>query len=161
LSLGIAETADRTSVEDNMSNYDLERFVRAQELDYTQALAELTAGRKESHWIWYVFPQLRELGHSPMAREYGIFGSDEAKAYLDHPVLGPRLKECVHAVLLHRNRPAQDILGNVDAMKFRSCLTLFSAVDPSHRLFLSALDAFFEGKPDASTLLLLGRKSDA
>lgn len=134
----------------------LERFVRAQERDYAQALAELKAGRKQTHWIWYVLPQLRELGRSPKAREYGITGRAEAAAYLAHPVLGPRLVACIHAILGHADRTAIEILGPVDAMKFRSCCTLFHAVAPGEPCFTNALQVFYEGKPDAQTLRLLG-----
>lgn len=132
----------------------LERFVRAQEGSYAQALAELRAGRKTGHWIWFVLPQLRGLGRSPMAHEYGIADRAEAEAYLAHPLLGARLRECVHALLAHAGRPAASILGDVDAMKFRSCLTLFDAVstDP---LFSRALDAFYGGERDAATLARL------
>ena len=133
----------------------LDRFVRAQERDYAQALAELKAGRKRTHWIWYILPQLRDLGRSPMAREYGIEGRAEAAAYLAHPVLGPRLVSCVHAILGHADRSAVEILGEVDAMKFRSCLTLFHVVAPGEACFANALQLFYDGKPDAETLRLL------
>ena len=128
----------------------------AQERDYQQALAELSAGRKRSHWIWYVLPQLRELGRSRMAREYGIADRAEAAAYIAHPVLGPRLVACVNVILRHPDRSAVEILGDVDAMKFRSCLTLFAQVAPTSAPFAAALDAFYEGKPDQETLRLLG-----
>lgn len=133
----------------------LERFVQAQARDYAQALAELRAGHKRSHWIWYVLPQLRALGRSAMAREYGITDRAEAAAYLAHPVLGPRLRECVQAMLLHAGREARAILGEVDAMKFRSCLTLFAAMAPHEPVFTQALDVFYAGQPDAVTLQLL------
>ena len=97
----------------------LDRFVRAQEGHYNQALAELKAGRKTSHWIWFVLPQLRGLGRSLMAHEYGLDGRAEAEAYLAHPLLGSRLRECVQAMLAHRDRPAASILGDIDALKFR------------------------------------------
>ena len=133
----------------------LERFVRAQARDYAQALAELVAGEKRSHWIWYVLPQLRALGRSTMARDYGIADRAEAAAYLAHPVLGPRLRACVQALLPHAGRDPDDILGEVDAMKFRSCLTLFAAVAPDEPLFAQALAAFYDGQPDEATLRLL------
>lgn len=139
----------------------LERFVQAQARDYAQALAELVAGRKRSHWIWYVLPQLRALGRSAMAREYGIAGRTEAAAYLAHPVLGPRLRECVQALLVHAGRDAAYILGEVDAMKFRSCLTLFAAVAPDEPLFTRALAAFYDGQPDEATLRLLAADAPA
>jgi uncharacterized protein (DUF1810 family) len=134
----------------------LDRFVRAQERDYAQALAELKAGRKRTHWIWYILPQLRDLGRSPMAREYGITGRAEAAAYVVHPVLGPRLVACVHAILGHADRTAVQILGEVDAMKFRSCCTLFREVAPGNSCFANALQVFYQGKPDVETLRLLG-----
>jgi uncharacterized protein (DUF1810 family) len=134
---------------------DLERIVSAQAPDYARALAELTAGQKRGHWIWYVLPQLRELGRSQMARHYGLVGRGEALAYWSHPVLGPRLLECVRAVLRHSGRSAVEILGDVDAMKFRSCLTLFAEVAPSEPAFAAALAAFYGGQGDAETLRLL------
>jgi uncharacterized protein (DUF1810 family) len=134
----------------------LDRFVHAQDKDYAQALAELKDGRKQTHWIWYILPQLRELGRSPMAREYGIDGRAEAVAYLTHPILGPRLVACVQAILGHADRSAVDILGEVDAMKFRSCLTLFNAVDPGEPCFANALQVFYQGQPDMATLRLIG-----
>jgi len=135
--------------------FDLDRFVRAQEKDYSQALAELKAGRKQTHWIWYVLPQLGALGRSPMAREYGIAGRAEAAAYLAHPVLGPRLVACVQAVLGHADRSAVEILGEVDAMKFRSCLTLFQAVARGESCFTKALEIFYQAHPDTQTLRIL------
>jgi len=134
----------------------LERFVQAQELDYAQALAELFEGRKRTHWIWYVLPQLRELGRSQMAREYGIADRNEAASYLSHPVLGPRLVACVNAILGHSDRSAIAILGEIDAMKFRSCLTLFAEASPTEPVFALALATFYQGQPDNETLRLLG-----
>jgi uncharacterized protein (DUF1810 family) len=133
----------------------LERFIQAQERDYARAISELRTGQKRTHWIWYVLPQLRELGRSQMAREYGIAGRDEAEAYAAHPVLGPRLVECVKAILEHSTRRVVDILGDVDAMKFRSCLTLFAEVAPSEPSFSAALAVFYEGRRDEETLRLL------
>ncbi|HEU6454061.1 MAG TPA: DUF1810 domain-containing protein [Roseateles sp.] len=132
----------------------LDRFVRAQEGHYVQALAELQAGRKTGHWIWFVLPQLRGLGHSQMAQEYGLDGRAEAEAYLAHPLLGARLRECVQATLEHRDRSALSILGDIDALKFRSCLTLFDTVS-TEALFGQALDAFYGGERDPATLALL------
>lgn len=132
----------------------LDRFVRAQEGSYGQALSELQAGRKRSHWIWFVLPQLRGLGRSQMAHDYGLGGRAEAEAYLAHPVLGARLRECVAAMLTHAGRPPASILGEVDALKFRSCLTLFDAVMPGD-VFAQALDAFYGGERDAATLAML------
>ena len=134
----------------------LERFVRAQDRDYEQALAELSSGWKRTHWIWYVLPQLRELGQSQVAREYGITGRSEAASYFKHPILGPRLVQCVNAMLGHSNRSAVEILGDLDAMKFRSCLTLFSEVVPAEPAFSKALAVFYQGNADNETLRLLG-----
>ncbi len=135
---------------------NINRFVRAQAPIYEQALAELQAGYKESHWMWFVFPQMRGLGHSDMAWEYGIANRDEAAAYLAHPILGPRLLACVDALLRHRQREADDILGDVDALKLRSSLTLFAEVAPAEHRFREALTMFYSGQPDAATLRLLG-----
>lgn len=147
--------ASTRTTDDPPGPFDLARFLQAQDGPYAQALAELEAGRKRSHWIWYVLPQLRSLGRSTMAREYGIQGLDEAVAYLAHPVLGPRLLACVQAMLTHRDRSATDILGEIDAMKFRSCLTLFHAAAPEVSCFADALRAFYQGMPDVQTLRLL------
>jgi len=135
--------------------FDLDRFVEAQEKDYARALAELRAGRKRTHWMWYVLPQLRGLGSSSMARLYGIGSAQEAAAYLAHPVLGPRLRECVAAMNALDGRSAVEVLGEIDAAKFRSCLTLFGSVDPGDAVWRDALDAFFAGVPDARTLAIL------
>jgi uncharacterized protein (DUF1810 family) len=132
----------------------LERFVDAQQGHYEQALDELRAGRKTGHWIWFVLPQLRGLGRSAMANHYGIAGRTEAQAYLAHPLLGERLRDCVQVMLGHTGRSAVSILGDVDAMKFRSCLTLFDAVS-TEPLFGQALDAFYGGERDPATLALL------
>lgn len=133
----------------------LERFLQAQARDYAQALAELKAGQKRSHWIWYVLPQLRGLGRSEMARHYSISDRAEAQAYIAHPVLGARLVECVGAVLTHPDRSAEEILGAVDALKFRSCLTLFHEVAPGEACFAEALRVFYRGERDSQTLRLL------
>lgn len=133
----------------------LQRFVQAQERDYAQALAELRAGRKTSHWIWYVLPQLRGLGHSPLAQHYGLAGREEAAAYAAHPLLGLRLVDCVQAMLGHTGLSARQILGEVDALKFRSCLTLFAEVAPGEPCYRAALERFYGGERDAATLGLL------
>lgn len=133
----------------------LDRFLIAQQRDYAQALAELQAGHKRSHWIWYVLPQLRSLGRSAMAREYGIRDRQEAADYLAHPVLGPRLVACVNALLSHPERSAVEMLGEVDAMKLRSCLTLFGAVAQGEPCFGQALQTFYGGEADSETLRLL------
>jgi len=134
----------------------LDRFIQAQQGRYEQALAELRAGRKTGHWIWFVLPQLRGLGRSTMAHEYGIAGRAEAQAYLAHPVLGARLRECVRTVLAHEGRSPERILGDVDAMKLRSCLTLFETVaDVPDDLFAQALERLYRGERDGATLRLL------
>ena len=134
----------------------LQRFVQAQQRDYAQALAELRAGRKTSHWIWYVLPQLRGLGSSPRSQHYGLAGRDEAAAYAAHALLGPRLVDCVQAMLGHPGLSAVQILGEVDALKFRSCLTLFAEAAPGEPSFGQALRRFYGGEPDPATLRLLG-----
>ena len=136
--------------------YGLQRFVEAQEDSYAQAVAELADGRKTSHWMWFVFPQLRGLGHSPMAMRYAITSLDEARAYLAHPVLGPRLLQCVQLALRIEARSAHDIFGSPDELKFRSCLTLFAQAAPGQSVFDEALRKYFDGVPDARTLQLLG-----
>ena len=138
-----------------MNTYSLERFVHAQQFHYAQALAELHAGRKQTHWMWYVLPQLLSLGRSQKAHYYGIANRAEAAAYLAHPLLGPRLIEYVRAILEHRDRSIIDILGRTDGMKLQSCLTLFRAVAPSEPIFGSALHAFYEGHEDEQRLRLL------
>ncbi len=135
--------------------FNLERFLQAQAIDYASALAELRAGKKVTHWIWYVLPQLKGLGTSSRAAFYGIASADEARAYLAHPVLGPRLTETVAAMNGLRGLSAAHILGPVDAAKCRSCLTLFLSVDPTNAVFREALDKYFAGVQDARTLALL------
>jgi uncharacterized protein (DUF1810 family) len=138
-----------------MPDHDLDRFVAAQEGVHAAALAELKAGRKQSHWMWFVFPQFAGLGRSPTARFYAIASAAEARAYLAHPLLGPRLLECTNAVLAHRGRSAEAIFGVVDAMKLKSSMTLFEAVAADPSPFAALLDAFFDGARDAATLELL------
>jgi uncharacterized protein (DUF1810 family) len=137
------------------ARFDLDRFVAAQARDYAGALAELQAGQKQTHWIWYVLPQLRGLGRSEMAHRFGIESLAEARAYLAHPLLGPRLNACIAALMAHSSRSATEMLGDVDALKFRSCLTLFGAAAPDEPLFRDALDRFFDGRPDERTQRLL------
>jgi uncharacterized protein (DUF1810 family) len=138
-----------------MSAFDLARFVSAQEESYPRALAELRHGRKESHWMWFIFPQIAGLGASPMARFYAIASAGEARAYLDHPLLGPRLRAATEAMLAHRGESAEDILGSVDALKFRSSMTLFDAVADAPEPFATALTFFHAGRKDQATLALL------
>ena len=133
----------------------LERFIEAQAPVYDQALAELRAGRKQSHWMWFIFPQIAGLGQSPTSRAYAIQTLDEARAYLAHPVLGARLRECCQAVMNLRTNSAEEIFGSVDEMKFRSCLTLFTEADHGEVLFYNLLEKYFEGEPDEATLEIL------
>ena len=131
--------------------YDLERFVQAQNHMYTQALQEVKNGYKCSHWIWYIFPQLAILGHSYNSKYYGISGYDEAKAYLNHPILGARLREVTNALLAHSGKEAKAIFGGLDAKKVRSCMTLFDAVAPGD-IFEKVLDQFYDGRRGRRTL---------
>ena len=134
---------------------DLERFLTAQARLYPLALGEIQRGRKRSHWIWFILPQLRALGASARSREYGIADLAEAKAYLAHPLLGARLRECIAALCAHTGSSAAAILGPVDARKFRSCLTLFAAAAEDPQLFEAALQRFFGGEQDPETVRLL------
>lgn len=132
----------------------LERFVEAQAPVYDSALAELRRGDKQGHWMWFVLPQLAGLGHSPTAQRFGLAGPDEARAYLAHAVLGPRLRECVQALLDLPVADAEAVLGHTDALKLRSCLTLFAAVS-GEPLFGEALAAYYDGPDPRTTALLL------
>ncbi|HEX2545751.1 MAG TPA: DUF1810 domain-containing protein [Ramlibacter sp.] len=131
--------------------FHLHRFVEAQAPVWDSVRAELLAGGKQTHWMWFVFPQLACLGRSSTARFYGISGPDEARAYVDHPVLGPRLMECCQLLMQARSRSAVEIFGSVDAMKLRSCLTLFEAVAPAPRGFAECIEVFFAGQRDPLT----------
>jgi uncharacterized protein (DUF1810 family) len=135
--------------------FNLERFVTAQEQNYDEALAELRAGRKRTHWSWYVFPQLAGLGVSAMSVRYAISGLPEATAFLAHPILGARLTECVAAMNLHKGISAADVLGVVDATKFHSCITLFAQVAEPESEFHHALSNHFSGMQDQVTVALL------
>ena len=135
--------------------FNLERFVEAQELEYPSVLEELRGGEKLTHWMWFVFPQIRGLGGSPMAETYAISSLDEAKAYLAHAVLGPRLEECTRLVLAIENRTAEEIFHWPDVLKFRSCMTLFAECVPGDSVFRDALVAYYEGQPDERTLAIL------
>jgi uncharacterized protein (DUF1810 family) len=145
--------------EDGMTNepdpYDLDRFVGAQAGVYDQALLELTSGRKRTHWMWFVFPQFTGLGHSTMSERYAIGSVEEAVAYLAHPLLGPRLLQCVNAMLAVKARSAHDILGYPDDLKFRSSMTLFAEIGGGGSPFHQAIDRFFDGQSDRKTLELL------
>lgn len=134
----------------------LDRFIAAQDGVHDVAVAELRRGRKASHWMWFVFPQIAGLGRSDMARHYAIRDADEARAYLAHPVLGPRLLEATQAALAAPGS-AEAIFGGIDAVKLRSSMTLFAAVAPDPAPFAAALARFYDGAPDPATLALLGR----
>ena len=136
--------------------YNLHRFLTAQAPAYHTVLAELRAGRKSGHWIWFIFPQIAGLGHSAMAQQFAIASLDEAKAYLKHPVLGPRLHECTQLVLDVEGRSAEEIFGYPDYLKFRSCMTLFLT---DNTLFKSALCKYFDGQPDQLSLDILAQQS--
>ena len=138
-----------------MSDHDLDRFVTAQQRVWPQVLNELRAGAKRSHWMWFVFPQIAGLGHSETARFYAIGSLAEARAYLAHPVLGPRLAEAAAVLLPHADRGAAAVLGGIDAMKLRSSLTLFLAAGAGEPL-PAVLDRFYGGERDPETLRLLG-----
>lgn len=137
---------------------NLARFVAAQEGVYPRALSELRAGLKQSHWMWFVLPQLEGLGRSELARRYGVRSLVEARAYLEHPILGPRLRECVSTLNLCEGRSAEEVLGAVDAMKLRSCLTLFQAAAGPGSVFAEGLGKYFAGVPDEATLGLLAEE---
>lgn len=136
--------------------HDLNRFLSAQEDDYEQALSEIRSGRKRSHWMWYIFPQLDGLGFSPTSRRYSIKSVEEARAYLSDPVLGHRLTQCVEAALGVEGRSAYEIFGSPDDMKLKSCATLFAHASPAGSVFERLLDRFFQGERDPETLRLLG-----
>lgn len=135
--------------------FDLERFVAAQAAVWSDVQHELGSGRKQTHWMWFVFPQLAVLGRSSMARHYGLPGLPEAAAYAAHPVLGPRLVECCRLLLQLPGRDPAAVLGAIDAMKLRSCVTLFGEAVPDEPVFRGVLQAYFRGEPDALTLQAL------
>jgi len=135
--------------------YNLVRFVDAQERDYRQALSEIKAGRKRSHWMWYVFPQFEGLGSSPTSRHYAIKSVEEAAAYVAHPVLGSRLLECAEAALRVEGRSAYDIFGSPDDMKLRSSATLFASISPEGSIFHQIIDKYFGGQRDERTIALM------
>ena len=135
--------------------FDLNRFGEAQADDYARALAEVRAGRKRTHWMWYVFPQLDGLGSSPTARHFAVKGLDEARAYLAHPVLGPRLVECAELAAAVEHGSAAQVFGYPDDLKLRSSMTLFARAAPENPVFAAVLDRYFDGEPDPRTLELL------
>ncbi len=140
----------------NMDNeFDLERFVRAQAPVYAAVLRELRAGHKRSHWMWFIFPQIAGLGASDMAQRYAIANGDEAAAYLAHPVLGARLRECASIVAALDGDSAGDLFGHPDELKFRSSMTLFADVAPDEAVFQNCIDKYFDGEPDEATLARL------
>ena len=139
--------------------YELRRFIDAQSHDYDQALAEIKAGRKSSHWIWYIFPQIDGLGFSSMSRRYAIKSVDEARAYLAHPVLGKRLVEVCEAALAVEGRSAHEIFGSPDDMKLKSSATLFASVSPASSVFHRLLEKYYNGEGDERTLELIRPES--
>lgn len=141
--------------------HDLSRFVQAQEEHYEQALSEIRSGRKRSHWMWYIFPQFHGLGFSSTSRRYSIRSTAEVEAYLSHPILGPRLVECIEAVIRVEGRSAFEIFGSPDDMKLRSCATLFACASPAGSVFDQLLNKYFQDGRDAKTLRLLGIAPEA
>ena len=139
--------------------YDLSRFVEAQQNDYERALAEIADGRKRTHWMWYIFPQIDGLGFSSISRHFAIKSIDEAKAYIDHPVLGPRLLKCAEAALAVEGRSATEIFGSPDNLKLKSCATLFAQVQPAGSVFDRLLAKYYMGARDEKTLTQLKRPS--
>jgi uncharacterized protein (DUF1810 family) len=135
--------------------FDLKRFVEAHERDYARALAEVRAGRKRGHWMWYIFPQIAGLGFSSTSQHYAIKSIDEARAFLAHPVLGAHLREISEAVLNVENKSAHEILGSPDDMKLQSCGTLFAQVSPEGSVFHRVLDKYYDGERDPKTIRLL------
>jgi uncharacterized protein (DUF1810 family) len=132
--------------------HNLERFLNAQDPVFEQVCAELRSGGKGSHWMWYVFPQMKGLGYSPTSLKYAIASREEAEAYLEHPILGMRLKECTQLVLRIDGLSIREIFGYPDDLKFHSCMTLFAQVTPKERIFQEALNKYFGGEPDRETL---------
>ena len=147
----------RDSTSDRGDPFDLSRFINAQEGIYDRALAELRDGLKRSHWMWYIFPQVDGLGHSPTTRRYSIKSLEEARQYLAHPVLGQRLKESAEAVLAIQGRSAADIFGHPDDWKLQSSMTLFELVSGPESVFGRILDKYYQGKRDTRTLQIVGK----
>jgi uncharacterized protein (DUF1810 family) len=140
-------------------NYNLQRFVDAQHSVFDSVIAELKQGRKRGHWIWFIFPQLKGLGHSANSEFFGIASVQEAAAYLEHPVLGRRLIECTQLINAIEGRSAEDIFGDIDAIKFRSSMTLFAKATPNNQIFLDALTKYFAGESDPLTVAHLHRRT--
>ena len=141
-------------------SYELSRFVRAQQVDFERALAEIQAGKKRTHWMWYIFPQLDGLAFSATSKYYAIKSMEEARAYLEHPLLGPRLRQCAEAAHRIEGRSATEIFGSPDDMKLKSCATLFACVSPPSSLFERLLAKYYGGERDDKTLRLLGLDSE-
>jgi uncharacterized protein (DUF1810 family) len=139
--------------------HDLGRFVRAQQDDYERALSEITSGQKRTHWMWYIFPQLDGLAFSPTSKRYAIKSIEEARAYLEHPILGPRLLNCAEAALGVEGRSVTEIFGSPDDLKLKSCATLFACISPPGSMFDRLLEKYFRGARDGKTLELLGRET--
>jgi uncharacterized protein (DUF1810 family) len=146
-----------TAAASRVMGYHLERFVDAQASVYPDVLDELRRGRKTGHWIWFIFPQIEGLGRSAMSQEFSIASLDEARAYLAHALLGARLRECAELVLAAEGRTADQIFGPLDAMKLRSCVTLFHRAAPDEAVFAQVLDRFYDGVADRATDALLER----
>jgi len=147
------------SASDRGAPYDLNRFISAQEETYDRALLELREGLKRSHWMWYIFPQIDGLGHSPTTRHYSIKSLEEARHYLAHPVLGARLMECAEAVLAVQGLSASDIFGHPDDWKLQSSMTLFAIVSKPYSIFERVLDTYYQSKRDERTLQIIGKPS--
>jgi uncharacterized protein (DUF1810 family) len=139
----------------DLTEHSLQRFIEAQDRVYESVCDELALGEKVTHWMWFIFPQLKALGRSPIAKHFGLASRDETLDYWQHPILGKRLVDCTKLVLAQRHTTARDIFGPTDDLKFKSCMTLFAQVAPDEPVFKLALDQFYEGKRDESTLKLL------
>lgn len=148
---------EKRNITDFSDPFDLDRFVSAQQAIYQQALAELKNGQKRTHWMWFIFPQLDGLGHSPTTKYYAIKSLAEARHYLNHPVLGPRLLECSEAVLVIEGRSASEIFGHPDDLKLRSSMTLFAHVAERNTVFAKVLGKYYDGERDIRTQRLLGK----
>ena len=155
---GLREEEKGLRAQPMTDEYNLHRFLEAQDHVYDAVLDELRAGRKSSHWIWFIFPQITGLGHSGTAQKFAITSLEEAKAYLQHPVLGPRLRECTRLVLNVEGHNAEQIFGYPDNLKFRSCLTLFMTATTENKVFKDALLTYFESKADELTLDILAHQ---
>ena len=153
--------SDGNERSDSVDPHQLIRFVQAQEGEYDRALGEIESGRKRSHWMWYIFPQFDGLGFSSTSKFYSIKSIAEAKAYLSHPILGPRLLECTESALAVSGRTASEIFGSPDDVKLKSCATLFATISPADSVFHKLLDKYFQGQRDDKTLQLLGTAAEA